>query len=615
MKKSAIYPFYTLKNCAFYTKTVLFAVFLITSCVRTHKSTAYDVIVLGGGTGGTSAAIQSARMGARTAIVAPNEWLGGMLTAAGVPAIDGNHNLPAGIWGEFRDSLYAHYGGPEKVSTGWVSMTLFEPHIGARIFRNISSQIKNLDVYTNTRFNQIERVGDFWELNILQNGKSIHVRTQILIDGTEMGDVAALLGVSYDIGMDAASASGEAMAPERANNIIQDLTYSAILKDYGPNANVSIAKPDSYDPSQFYCSCQAKCADDRLEAHPCETMLTYGKLPNEKYMINWPLSGNDYYAPIIEMDEQARQEAWKAAKNKTLQFLYYIQNELGYTNLGLADDEFPTADQLPFLPYYREGRRIHGLVRVNVNHIIDPYTYDTPLYKAGVVVGDYPIDHHHKELPDAPEIDFPSVPSFNLPIGILIPQKVEGLIMADKAMSVSNIVNGSSRLQPVILQIGQAAGALAALAAKNNIPVKAVDVRTLQNSLLTSGAYLVPSFDVKPDHPQFEAIQRIGATGILKGYGEAYLWANRTWFYPDSTISIGELQTGLDRAAVDYQKHGLAPDALVTAKNLSQLLPAIKVDHISEGPINRALLAQILDKQLDPFARKIDHDGNFLPLQ
>ena len=65
------------------------------------------MLVIGGGTGAIAAAIQSARSGAETMLVHPYPWLGGMLTAAGVSAIDGNHQLPAGLWGEFRSMLRA----------------------------------------------------------------------------------------------------------------------------------------------------------------------------------------------------------------------------------------------------------------------------------------------------------------------------------------------------------------------------------------------------------------------------------------------------------------------------------------------------------------------------
>jgi NADPH-dependent 2,4-dienoyl-CoA reductase/sulfur reductase-like enzyme len=76
-----------------------------------------DVLVVGGGASGTAAGIQAARMGARTLIVEETAWLGGMLTSAGVSAVDGNYKLPSGIFGEFKDSLVAHYGSADALKT------------------------------------------------------------------------------------------------------------------------------------------------------------------------------------------------------------------------------------------------------------------------------------------------------------------------------------------------------------------------------------------------------------------------------------------------------------------------------------------------------------------
>ena len=86
-----------------------------------NKSLTYDIVIVGGGTSGTAAAIQAGRLGAEVLLLQEKDWLGGMLTAAGVSATDGNHKLPSGIW-EFRDSLYARYGSPKALSTGWVSI-------------------------------------------------------------------------------------------------------------------------------------------------------------------------------------------------------------------------------------------------------------------------------------------------------------------------------------------------------------------------------------------------------------------------------------------------------------------------------------------------------------
>ena len=100
----------------------------------------YDVVVVGGGTGGTAAAIEAARDGASVLVVEESPWLGGMLTSAGVSAIDGNYRLRGGLFGEFTDSLAAHYGGYEALKSGWVSNILFNPAVGADILANMAAE-------------------------------------------------------------------------------------------------------------------------------------------------------------------------------------------------------------------------------------------------------------------------------------------------------------------------------------------------------------------------------------------------------------------------------------------------------------------------------------------
>ncbi len=114
--------------------------------------------------------------------------------------------------------------------------------------------------------------------------------------------------------------------------------------------------------------------------------------------------------------------------------------------------------------------RIHGLVRFDLNHACEPFRQSQPLYRTCIAVGNYPVDHHHTRYhgyEELPNLYFYPIPSYGLPfLGTLIPKDVEGLIVAEKSISVSNIINGTTRLQPMVMQIGQAAGALAALAVK-----------------------------------------------------------------------------------------------------------------------------------------------------
>ena len=261
--------------------------------------------MVGASASGIAAGIQSARMGANTIIAEPSTWLGGMITAAGVCAFDGNHNLPAGIFGEFRAALYKVYGGPSKVATGWVSNTLFEPHVGDSIFKTMVASSQNLTVQYHWQFqktivdNGVIKGAAFTQT--LTGEKTIVYAKQV-IDATELGDVLASAGIPYDLGMESNEVTKENVHKGPSNDIVQDITYVAILKDYGMGKDCTIVKPLNYNPDEFDAAC-TNYYFNLLRPKPsvdAQKMLNYGKLPNNKYMINWPGFGNDIYLNIVE---------------------------------------------------------------------------------------------------------------------------------------------------------------------------------------------------------------------------------------------------------------------------------------------------------------------------
>lgn len=602
-----------------------------------------DVLVIGGGAGGTAAGIQSARQNIKTIIAEPTTWLGGMLTAAGVSATDGNHLLHSGLWEEFRQQLYKHYK-TENLATGWVSNTLFEPHVGDSIFKAMCDKEKKyLSVMYGLQLQSVLKEKNKITGAIFLNAdkKIITIKSKICIDATEAGDVIAMSAAAYDLGMEDAVYSKESFAPGK-NNIIQDLTWAAILKDYGKGSDKTIARPDGYDSTIFFKSCTSVFNSDSVTSPwNAQKMLNYGKIKNNKYMLNWPASGNDYYLNVIEDKPADRIKKYAAAKNHTLQFIYYIQKELGYKNLGLADDEFSTTDKLAMIPYNRESRRMKGLVRINNNYLVNPFEKDQTLYRTGISVGDYPVDHHHHKNEQAPKIKFTHVHSYTIPLGCLIPEKTYGLIAAEKNISVSNIVNGTTRLQPVVLLTGQAAGALAAVCIQKNVEPRNAAIRDVQQILLQAKCYLMPYVDVKPGDTYWEAIQKAGATGILKGTGKSEGWANKTYFYPDSTIAYYQFVDAIN----DFYPCLPVTDTIigrpVNVKEawdmLATLLHAIRVrkniphkwpsiianeqdavwkDFIPEpypgndAPVKRKHIAMLMSQlAIDPFILEIDFSG------
>lgn len=569
------------------------------------------MLVIGGTTSGTTAAIAAARQGVQTLVVEETPMLGGMLTAQGVCATDGNFDLPSGLWNEFRDHLRKRYGGIGALWTGWVSTTLFEPHVADSIFHTMAAAEPTLEVVHGYRLTGILRRGKRVtgaEFTDARGGRML-VRARITVDATDLGDALPLSGTSYRLGMDARADTGEELAPAEANDAVQDLTVVAILKDYGPGADRTIERPAGYDPAEF-----AGCYDLSSEGvRSADRMLEYGRMPGGKYMINWPKEGNDINLDVVELPHAERTAALEAARQKTLRFVYHIQHELGYRRLGIADDEFDTPDGLAYLPYHREGRRMDGVVRMTLDDVTDRYA--RPLYRTGISVGDYPVDHHRNCRTDLPKILFPPVPSFSVPLGALIPDRTENFIVSDKAISVSNLVNGSTRLQPVVMLTGQAAGTLAALAAERRCPPREVPVREVQEALLAQKAYIAPLYDVKPDDPDFATLQRIAATGILRMTGEPFHWANRSWFYPERTIPVGEFTRGLHDFAprIPVRTDTTALTAARAAKLIAEAggkAPRIRPAD-ADRPLTRRKLALLLEECLDPFARPVDLHGEY----
>ncbi len=535
---------------------------VLANAQRKTKTIETDVLVIGGGVGGTAAAIQSARMNMKTILVERTTMLGGMLTAAGVSCTDGNDQLPSGMWEEFRQALYKHYGR-KKLNSGWVSNTNFEPHVGDSIFKAWTKNEKRLKVHYGLEFETVLKEGNTVTGATFRNTDNtavLKVKARVVIDATELGDVFAAAGAAYDLGMDDPLVSNEKEARQK-NNIIQDLTWAAILKDYGPGTDKTISKPAGYDSKKYYCcNTEAPCNDKPWNGDKLK-MLNYGKLPRspgatfDKYMLNWPAHGNDTYLNVVEDKYEVRNTKYELAKQHTLGFIYFMQTELGMKNIGLADDELDGG--LALIPYNREGRRVKGEVRMNINHIKNSYDYN--LYKTGISVGDYPVDHHHAQYPGkVPEIEFPPILSYNIPMGALIPESIEGLIVCEKGISVTNIVNGTTRLQPVVMLTGQAAGVIAAVQLhrpkqKGVKEVRGVSVRSVQQLLLREKAYLMPFSDVKPDNPHWEVIQMMGVTGILRGTGKAEGWANKMFFYPDSTVNGTELTNNINEFLSGYK--------------------------------------------------------------
>lgn len=509
-----------------------------------------DVLVVGGSTGGTAAAIQAARCGVDVILVSEFTWLGGMLTAAGVSAPDGNELVPfqTGLWGAFlRELRQRQFGGLDQ---GWVSFFTYHPAVGASIFAGWVEALPTLTWLSGQTPLEVLRRGDRLTAVRFQDNT---IEAQIIIDGTELGDLLALGEVPHRWGWEFQSEWGEPSAPIEPNALtenypVQTPTWVVMMRDWGEGAIAPEIPAPPWDCGDAF--------EGAWSGYDPEHFLNYGRLSDHRFMINWPQQGNDYgdrLQRLVESPAEQRQ-VLQEAQWFSQGFARYIQTHLGQ-RYGLANDMFPrgsSADSktlheglgggaFALQPYYRESRRLVGVATVREQDILpiehpsllsdslfNPVTQrqvaPLPLLSSGssgaIALGNYANDHHYpapyaQQLTLAPKSlrwggRWTGTP-FSLPYGCLVPAVVDGLLVCEKNMSVSHIANGATRLQPMVMGVGQAAGAAAALCVQQGCQPREISVRSLQEMLLTDAIAplaLVPLFNLSPQHPDWLKWQR-----------------------------------------------------------------------------------------------------------
>jgi len=508
-----------------------------------------DVLVWGGGTGGVAAALQAARGGATVLLLTPGAWLGGMVSAAGVCAPDGNELTPwqTGLWGAFLRELQRRE--PEGLDHNWVSCFGYRPATAEALLRDWCAAEPLLRWCPGVRVvgahNQGRRLK---ALDVEMGGEVQRIQMQVVIDGSDRGDLLPICGASYRQGWEAQELWQEPSAPVQARldqdpfflqHPLQSPTW-VVMGQLAGEARPA-AGPSTL-PAPF---------EQAARAFGLERTISYGRLPGGLVMLNWPLHGNDWHGHGLELlgSEAADGPIGAAMQAHSLAFARALeQASNGWLRPAACFPE-PTAGMdgcalhgpsaLALMPYWREGRRLVGRTVVLEQHLLPlgsgesqgPLPWDGHGALEAVAVGNYANDHHY------PGPDWPLAPKsirwggrwsgtpFTIPYRALLSADFDNLLAADKCCSVSHMANGATRLQPLILNIGQAAGAAAALAVQQGIPPSDLPVRQVQERLIRdplAPAAVLPLWDT-PWHAADWADRQqllLNAPDLLQGDGQ-----------------------------------------------------------------------------------------------
>jgi hypothetical protein len=217
-----------------------------------------------------------------------------------------------------------------------------------------------------------------------------------------------------------------------------------------------------------------------------------GAYRSDVTLVNWGM--NDYsFGTLCDVSAATAATHIARAKSLSRSLLYWLQTEaprpdggVGWKGLRLRPDVVGTADGMAMYPYIRESRRIAAEFTVLEQHVTaDGRMHDSGLtrdavtampYDDSVGIGHYNMDLHLTTHGDRGR--YGATLPFQIPLGALLPQRMENLLPACKNLGVTHLTNGCYRLHPIEWNIGESVGALAAFCNLRRTSPRAVRHRT-----------------------------------------------------------------------------------------------------------------------------------------
>ncbi|WBQ06187.1 FAD-dependent oxidoreductase [Kribbella sp. CA-293567] len=408
---------------------------------------------------------------------------------------------------------------------GYVSKLCHEPRVAVAVLESMLAPYRasrRLQVLQPYKPVDASTDGDRVTSVVVQHrdtGDRLTLTAPYILDATETGELLPLTGTEYVTGFESQAATGEPSAPAEAQPLNMQAVSFCFAVDHVDGDQVG-DKPANYaywrnyqpsfwgdrllswnapDPRSLAASRRtftpnpdddplAVIADQRRSGGDTN-LWTFRRIAARKHflpgayesdicLVNWPMI--DYLdGPVFDVPDAGRHLA--GARELSQSVFYWLQTEAprpdggtGFSGLRLRGDLLGSSDGLAQAPYIRESRRIaaeYTIVEQDLSVAVRG-SQGAVEYDDSVGVGMYRIDLHPSTGGDN-YIDVASSP-FRIPLGALIPQRVENLLPASKNLGTTHITNGCYRLHPVEWNIGEAAGLLAAFCLDRGVSPRAV---------------------------------------------------------------------------------------------------------------------------------------------
>ncbi len=449
------------------------------------KNEKYEVVVVGGGMAGFSAAVSSARMGRKTCLIQNRPVFGGNCSseigvtihgAAAFHAYARETGIISELLIEERSKNHA-----EIYENGWINS------IWDMVMYDMAVKTEDLTFYLNTDMRDVKMSSDNKMeavIAYIQNAETeLIVEGDIFVDCTGDGIVADRAGCEWRWGSESKSEFNEVHAPEVGRK--EDVMGNSIhfrCKDMG--RPVPFTAPDwavKHDnPEYFY---------------------EQGRIPKDKRGGFWWLEIGVPYDTIYD-NENIRHELTR----HTLGVWDWMKN---HDPKMKEETKNYAIDWIGQVPGKRENRRIMGEYFMTENDVQEKKVFDDE-----VGFGGWFVDLHtpggllaeHSEASSATDggeyntFDEYSVKSYCGPYGFplrsLIAKDVDNLMMAGRNISCTHAALGTLRVMGTTAVMGEAVGIAASIAIEKGVGIKDVPgkyVSEVQQQLLRNGCFL-PNF-------------------------------------------------------------------------------------------------------------------------
>ncbi|MFZ4534669.1 MAG: FAD-dependent oxidoreductase, partial [Alsobacter sp.] len=418
----------------------------------------YDVVVFGGGTAGVVAAIQAGRMGVRTLLVEKNGVLGGTMTVAGVNYPNSffawGRQVVAGIGWELVEKTLREMGCPDprhefaqhqgKAQHG--SFVKIDIALLAAICDEMTVAA-GVKILFHTMLAGVQRVGESWVTTLCTKTGLHDIRAKVLIDATGDANAVGLAGFELERPV-----------------VVQPATLQLRCSGYDVT---------TLDSSALEKAVAQAVADGELVS----TDLSSVKPNPKNFLMGRGMNRNHLRAHGAETSD-GRTALELEARRSLLRVHRFFRRQPGLENfrMEMAHSEAGV----------RETVTIKGKATVTVADYEAGRIFDDALCNAF-----YPVDEHRNDgqATNYRELKQGVVPT--VPRGALLPAGSRFLIVAGRCLSSDREANSGLRVQCSCMAMGQAAGVMAALAARTGQDPEELSLTDIRAALRQHGA-IVP---------------------------------------------------------------------------------------------------------------------------